>query len=120
MSGSPLGEILGETRNLSWVVVVIVLAVIGTVIATIVRIVRFFKRVKKGREPAPQPVTIAVEDSALRILKERFVRDEITRAEFEEKRRHLEELSRPAAESGPETKKRPPVVEDVGGDILAP
>ena len=94
---------------------------IGTLIATTVRIVRFFKRVKKGRQPAVQPVPILVEDSALRILKERFVRDEITRDEFEEKRRHLEELSRPAGEpEPPEPKKRQPVVEDVGGDIMAP
>jgi len=120
-TGSPLGEILGETRNLSWVVVIIALAVIGTLIATTVRVVRFFKRVKKGRQPAVQPVTIRVEDSALRILKERFARDEITRAEFEEKRRHLDELSRTGDEpEPPESKKRQPVAEDVGGDILAP
>lgn len=119
-SGGLLKDVLGDTKNMSWVVVVIVLAVIAGVIGTIFRIVRFFKR-KKAHSAAPQLAPVVVEDSAVRILKERFARDEITREEFEEKRRHLAELSgAPEDQEEPESKAKKNPLADVGGEVMEP
>ena len=106
-----------------WILLVVALVVVGTITVTFIRIVRFFRR-RARRHAAGQVAPVAIPDPAMTLLKERFVKDEITREEFEKKKRALEEIAGAPAEpehqhqhKHPESK---PKLEDVGGEVMEP
>lgn len=115
----PVSELLGQIANARWILLFVILVVLGIVTFTIIRIVRFFRRL--GRRHAAVPATpVPVADPAMTLLEERFVRDEITKEEFEEKKRELEETTGTPAKAEHEPSKSKPQPKDVGGDVMEP
>lgn len=121
MVGGPVGELVGQIANVRLILLVVALVVMGTITVTFIRIIRFFRR-KARRHAGEQVAPVPIADPAMTLLKERFVKDEITREEFEKKKRELEEMSGTPAE--PEHKhghaESKPKPKDVGGEVMEP
>ena len=121
MVGGPVGELVGQIANVRLILLVVALVVLGAITVTFLRIVRFFRK-RARRHAGEQVVPVAIADPAMTLLRERFVKDEITREEFEKKKRELEEMSGTPAE--PERKhghvESKPKLKDVGGEVMEP
>jgi uncharacterized membrane protein len=114
-------ELFSQIANVRWILLVVALVVVGTITVTFIRIARFLRR-RARRHAAGQAAPALIPDPAMTLLKERFVKDEITKEEFEKKKRELEEIAGVTAEPDhkhkhPESKPR---LEDVGGDVMEP
>jgi uncharacterized membrane protein len=112
-------ELLGQIANVRWILLVAALVVMGTITITFIRIVRFFRR-RARRQAAGQPSPVLVADPAMTLLKERFVKDEITKEEFEKKKRELEEMTGVPSEPEHQHPKSKSKLEDAGGEVMEP
>ncbi|EKE18682.1 MAG: hypothetical protein ACD_9C00262G0004 [uncultured bacterium] len=83
------GGMFGSGFGFGWIFTIIIWALI------IWAIISFFKAANRGRDGerwGSREGREEKEDAALRILRERFARGEITREEFEQKRKDMENM----------------------------